>query len=294
MLSGSALIGPNDVLPLASRAATTIRPLCRAPVFGLAHITLDARVFDDSFFTSAALHVGWRYLLEPPHDACDAWNHSDARRAALEFRIAHLGATDGVGQPLLDLPPAEQAGGWVVAAPLPAEGAGVVALPPLVFSVQDGSRLGVSDVVAAARLLQFTGTCNSSARPFLISPSTITTTGGSVAPAANPAASFSTGVANLSLLVDANGCSPGELVLVIETLDAAGEPRAWPRRYARALLFAESTHSVSSLAESTAVIQVGRSGAPTPADSCASTMLTLAGLSAHSWTTTPSSRRARA
>ena len=115
VLAGSALIGPYNTLPYAPAAPAALRPLCRSGVFGLAHDmaemvrprpvltsdlarrTASARALCAPLHSRAAppmqvlafpaassvtLHASWRAMLEPPHDLCASYNHSDVRCAA--------------------------------------------------------------------------------------------------------------------------------------------------------------------------------------------------------------------
>ena len=71
VMSGSALIGPENTLPLSPHwsGATAIRALCRSPITGTVQDVFAPTVGSKNAFVGG--HIAWSTMLEMPTDLCE-------------------------------------------------------------------------------------------------------------------------------------------------------------------------------------------------------------------------------
>ena len=141
VISGSALIGPENILGLTPGRPSAIKALCRSPVHDLIHNAFDANLTAKHTFVGT--YLGWTALLEPPTDLCADIEKSedqvDLRRLELDLLQVSGGresidfatapdreeiARDRPSSPLDDLRGAAAAGRRVRCAGAPHGGAG--------------------------------------------------------------------------------------------------------------------------------------------------------------------------
>lgn len=275
VMCGSALIGPEKTLPLAASRPAVINALCRGSVTGLVADAMAERVGPKlSFF---GIHLVWDALLEPPVDGCEDIVHTRQRVALASSTLFYdltvscvtsgfVSNSYGIGCDILFnttafqrdpsdmtpfealalyVPEEERAARWEVAAALPWSEAGsgeaapdpplpaVVTVPPLTMVVNDENVIGARGVNVTARVFSYSGTCASGGSPMLLGGITNLTD--------------AVGVLTLSPVLDATGCTAGNLILEIYLPDVPLAARPHTRVY-RYGLVASSTLRVSRYA----------------------------------------------
>ena len=232
VISGSALIGPENILGLTGPASAT-KPL-RSPAID--HNAFDANLTAKHTFVGT--YLGWTALLEPPTDLCADIEKSEDQLiydasnliyskflagASIDFATAR--------QTVRRLPEIDRARRWMISAELPPQGGEFDA--PALLAVQDDRTIGVPKQRVVATVWGYlTGVCPGGSTPSIVSGSTNETN--------------AVGVVSIGLRIDATGCSAGELIVRLETLTTpdGGKTSLVPyniTRYASIFLYSPSS-----------------------------------------------------
>ena len=203
VLGGSILVGPEASLPKAAGAPEQMTALCRSPVLSLVHAQADKFLPGFSTLSFVGTNYLWDHVAGPPLALCEdvVVSENDRIQKNLEMGM-NLSQASFVE-------PRARAQNWAFAAALPTPGSTIttINLPPLVFALHDGKRMGVPNVAVSASVHAFYDgdTDASTSAPVLVEASSTNATDAA-------------GVANLRLQVDTAKCGAGELVVKVESM----------------------------------------------------------------------------
>lgn len=242
VISGSALIGPENILGLTPGRPSAIKALCRSPVHDLIHNAFDANLTAKHTFVGT--YLGWTALLEPPTDLCADIEKSEDQLIydASNLIYSKFLAGESIDfatarQTVRRLPEIDRARRWMISAELPPQG-GEFDAPALHMAVQDDRTIGVPKQRVVATVWGYlTGVCPGGSTPSIVSGSTNETN--------------AVGVVSIGLRIDATGCSAGELIVRLETLTTpdGGKTSLVPyniTRYASIFLYSPSSATYSA------------------------------------------------